>query len=201
MLLPNIKMKAEGSPRRGFTLIELMVTMAIFVIMTALIMARYNSFYSGTIFTNIAYDIALTIRQAQTYGISVKVGDRNPSTFGSAYGVAFQLGTGNKNFILYRDIDGRGYTNDMTDPPESTYSIKQGAYISYMCVGTSAVACTSTGKLSIIFLRPNPEPQICGVDTSDCGYKYAEITITAGDEVTKKKVIVNPVGQVSIADA
>ena len=59
-------------PIRGFTLIELMVTLAIFTIMTSVIMANYPGFNNKIALEVLAQDIALSIRQAQVYGISVR---------------------------------------------------------------------------------------------------------------------------------
>jgi prepilin-type N-terminal cleavage/methylation domain-containing protein len=49
---------------KGFTLVELMVTVGIFTIISGLLLARYSNFNQGIILTNLAYDIALTIRSA-----------------------------------------------------------------------------------------------------------------------------------------
>ena len=56
----------------GFTLIELIVSVAIFVFMTALVVAKYGNFNQSVLMTDLAYDIALTLRTAQTYGVSVQ---------------------------------------------------------------------------------------------------------------------------------
>ncbi len=57
---------------RGFTLIELVISIAIFVIMTALVVAKYGNFNQGALLTDTAYDIALVLHTAQSYGLSVK---------------------------------------------------------------------------------------------------------------------------------
>jgi type II secretory pathway pseudopilin PulG len=91
----NVSLKASKSYFAGFTLVELIITIAIFVFMTALVMARYNDYYSGTIFKNLAYDIAITIREAQSYGISVKVreGNNAEENFSKAYVVTSRYST------------------------------------------------------------------------------------------------------------
>jgi prepilin-type N-terminal cleavage/methylation domain-containing protein len=58
--------------QKGFTIIELVVSVAIFAFMTAFLVARYGTFNQGVLLTNLAYDVALTIRNAQSYGLNVK---------------------------------------------------------------------------------------------------------------------------------
>ena len=67
-----------------------MVTISIFVIMTALILARYTGFNSGTLLTNVAYDTALTMKVAQTYGLAVRKVD-NLTDITKAYFYAYGI--------------------------------------------------------------------------------------------------------------
>jgi Tfp pilus assembly protein FimT len=201
----NIKISRKLiSNTKAFTLIELMVTVGIFVLMTALILARYNSYYSGTVFTNMAYDVALTMRQAQTYGISVKA--TTGVDFTGSYGVNFLHSSPNNEFSLY------SYTKS-NDPAkvtkEKSYTLKRGAKINSLCVGVNQAKCTSIlssgDELDIVFQRPNPEPIICLTYTSggsrikNCTtYKYAKIELIASDGSTKKSIVVDSTGQISI---
>ena len=92
---------------RGFTVVELIVTVTIFVFMTALIIVRYGAYNQGTMMTNLAYDVALAVRTAQTYGVSVKVSSPTGQDFSAAYGVEFQ--TGQNSFILFVDANTNGF--------------------------------------------------------------------------------------------
>jgi prepilin-type N-terminal cleavage/methylation domain-containing protein len=187
--------------KKGFTLVELMVTIAIFVFMTAVILAKYNSFYSGTIFKNIAYDFALTIRQAQTYGISVKINDTGGSNYNLAYGVSFDATTvydKNKKFSL------NSFKNDNTlGNTEKTYNLKHGAVIRYVHSMDVPGPGIRLSDLDIIFRRPNPEAIICGTFATvrTCGYKTAKITIRSADGLDSKYVYVNSAGQILVSDS
>src|SRR6185369_4435025 len=77
--------------KRGFTLIELLISVAIFVYMTGLLVAKYGNFNQSVLLTDLAYDVALTIRTAQTYGLSVKAVNSSPSPYQYAYGVDFSI--------------------------------------------------------------------------------------------------------------
>ena len=184
-----------------------MVTIGIFVFMTALVMARYNSFYSGTLFSNLAYDIALTIKEAQTYGISVKVTDPSlSSTFKAAYGVHFDK-TANTTFTLFADTDSSPAShanvyNIGTDAVESQYYLRNGGTISGLCVGTNGSSCDSTvvNLLDIVFRRPQPAALISVNGSYSATYNYAEITIRSGDGSATKKIKVTGVGLISVSD-
>lgn len=201
--------RARKSKMGGFTLIELMVTVGIFVFMTALVLAKYNNFYSGTIFKNLAYDIALTVRQAQTYGISVKVRD-DPAAknFDSAYGIRFSVASAAdlKKFSLSAyNKNGAGYSR-LTDDNLRTFNIKNGAKIQSICLGISTLTCTdilnitnSQNVLDVIFQRPNPDAIFCTANGNVCNtYKYAKINLIAADNETTKTVMINNVGQITV---
>lgn len=101
---------------KGFTLLEVIVVVAIFGIMTAVIIFNYSNFNSKVILTNMAYEIALTTRQAQVFGLGARSGDTTvldlaPNVqFESPFGMYFDLrdGTGPKanttdQFIMFVD--------------------------------------------------------------------------------------------------
>src|SRR3989338_11714059 len=56
---------------RGFTLIEMLVVIAVMAIVTGVMLANNGRFGGQVLLQNLAYDIALTLRHAQVYGISV----------------------------------------------------------------------------------------------------------------------------------
>lgn len=184
----------------GFTLIELMVTVGIFVFMTSLLLAKYNNYYSGTIFKNQAYDIAITLRQAQSFGISVKV-DVGPglNSFDSAYGVRFPS-AGVNNFSLYSFIrNGNLYNQNIL---QKEYRLKNGAYIEKLQVSADGSNYFLANSVDVIFQRPNPEAVFCtNVNgTNACGvYKHLSIGLKSPDG-TIKTVKVNNSGQISIVE-
>lgn len=182
----------------GFTLIELLVTISIFVFMTALVMARYNDFYSGTIFKNLAYDIAITIREAQSYGISVKYNEQGGGSFNRAYGAYFPEGTGGKNFALQSFTKTANYTDGVN---EKSYLLKHGATFNQLLVSADDNDYVSASNVAIIFQRPNPEAIICvTVAAFNCNtYKFVKIVLKASNG-DLKTVKVNSSGQIAIID-
>ncbi|MCL5782024.1 MAG: prepilin-type N-terminal cleavage/methylation domain-containing protein [Patescibacteria group bacterium] len=119
MKIGTTNITGKNGVRKGFTLIELLVTIAIFVFMTALILARYNSFNSGTLLTNAAYDVALAVKEAQTYGIGVK--QYSYKQFSTGYGLYFSTAydathTNTGTFVLFADkFDNDGKSNHACD--------------------------------------------------------------------------------------
>ena len=127
-----MSLKNEISKKAGFTLVELIVTVAIFVFMTALVVAKYGSFNDGTLLTSMAYDIALTLRDAQSYGLNVQ-GYTPPTgsqSFSYPYGMHFQSASlYNNEMILFAD----SYPQNQTT----------GVYGDGICTDASGMTCQS----------------------------------------------------------
>jgi prepilin-type N-terminal cleavage/methylation domain-containing protein len=185
---------------RGFTLVELMVSVSIFAFMTAFLMAKYGTFNRGIFLTNLAYDIALTIRSAQSYGLNVQgVDGVDPSEqFLSGFGAHFEIG--NPEFLLYADDPYSQLTYDegvdiVLDP--SPYTIKRNnkiVEIKYgaMCELTMAIAGATA---DISFKRPNPDARIIvnGKQPTPC----VGIVIEAPDG-TRNTIEVRSTGQIAV---
>lgn len=202
--------------QKGFTLVELLVTITIFVVLTGVVLFNQSKFNSTILLTNLAYDTALTIRQAQTYGLNIKEfgGTTAAETQFVPYGVHFDLDA-NKSFILFADLDytdaaksdgiyNKPGSGDHSNPAicqgnfgcVSRYSIKRGNFISQLCVDSKTDAsgiysdgdCTMT-KLDIVFQRPNPDAFIRAgtmVVKSNPIFNDATIIIQGADGSTRK---------------
>ena len=192
-------MKINFLKIKGFTLIELLVSVGIFAIMTALLMARYGSFDQGVLLTNLAYDVALTIRTAQSYGLNVKSYTRDLNNFDAAYGVHFvATSTG---FIFFADtslpID---YIYQITDVTVSSTTIKRNSKVGTLCIGSGPASCVAAKSIDISFNRPDPNAHINGmplVAGNPTTGTYAEIILMSSDG-TIRKVIVRSTGQISV---
>lgn len=200
--------------KSGFTLVELLVTTSIFVIMTALMVAKFGNLNQGVLLTNLAYDVALTIRTAQTYGVSVQgtallqqIGVTPSNIFSYAYGV--NLVKGDTQMTLFVDSynvnQSTGEGNHIFDSANNLeggiiYYIKRGAKIAGFCKLENCSFdpnATSPSRVDITFLRPNPDAVIC-VD-GDCSANYVRIFVQATDRTTRS-VTVRQTGQISVDD-
>jgi prepilin-type N-terminal cleavage/methylation domain-containing protein len=194
--------------KRGFTLIELVICVAIFAMMTALLVAKYGAFNQSVLLTNLAYDTAITIRTAQTYGLSGQGQEQttcpNSICFKYPYGVHFSTSLSeNTKITLFADsspLNAPNGTYEAGDTEVSVYTITRGAIVSGMCVGDGcSEADGTTQQLDITFVRPNPEAKICVDGSTSCPTKYARIFIKGTDN-SLRSVVVRSTGQVSVQE-
>ncbi|HEY4514113.1 MAG TPA: prepilin-type N-terminal cleavage/methylation domain-containing protein [Candidatus Paceibacterota bacterium] len=158
---------------KGFTLMELLVVMGIIVIISSLILASNTRFGGAVILQNLAYDIALSIRQAQVYGISVR--GTGASNFNAGYGMYFDTTTNPKNYVLFADTNGNGlYTISAVDSSERIAStdIGRNYYIDAVCApatidGNTKLCTSPVERLDIVFRRPEPDAYI-SADSNSC---------------------------------
>lgn len=170
--------------RAGFTLVELLVVVAIILIVTSLAFVSQSSFNKTLILANTAYDVALTLRSTETYGL----GSRSlQGVSNTGYGLAFRASTPN-SFTFFADtspspsIDlGCHQTLDPSAPDArpgdcayqesqdekvTTYILGNGIVVSDFCAYSLGVwSCAHSGgevldALDIVFARPNVEPFI-----------------------------------------
>ena len=135
----------------GFTLIEMLITISIILLLSAVVLFDYGSFNSNLALTNLTYDIALTVRQTEYYGIGSKKGT---DEFKTGYGVHFD-----KNVTVYNLF---GVSSDSSSYAyKSNFSIAEntlnnGNYISSM-YDVSGGACTSLDSADVVYFRPLPK--------------------------------------------
>lgn len=185
-----------NSKERGFTIVELIVSVAIFVIITSIILAKHSTFSGTLLVENLAYDIALTIRKAQVFGLSIK--EATPGVFDTGYGVHFDI-TNNNSYIFFKD-DNKNKKYDGSSEILETFILKKSNIISKFCgVLIGEIEKCSTGDityLDILFERANPDAIIKSSALSDT-YASAEITIISPNE-TQWKIETVATGQISI---
>ena len=163
--------------------------------------------------TNLAYQAALAVREAQVYGISVKqTGMGTSANFNSPYGVWFS--TDDPSFHLFSDRGTLPNNQYSIDENEETYVLGGGNKISYFCVTFSSGRYCSNGThglsaISIIFKRPEPNALIYGftgssasgyfgVDASNPTFSDAQVMFTSakGDKISR--INVTSTGQISV---
>ena len=177
-------------------MVELLVTISIFVIVTGIVLVNFPSFSSKIALDNLAHEIALVVREAQVFGVASKESVVGSSMF-PTHGAHFDKSQ-NTNFILFADIDDN---NKYGGPSEliETFNIGRRNYVSEICgYATSSSNCTPLDLLDLTFTRPNPEPAVVGrVGTSEALFSYATITITSPKGVSRK-IAVWSNGQIAI---
>ena len=164
----------------AFTLVELMVALGIYILMAGLIFANQDKFNQSLSFSNLGYDIALTIRQTQTYGYAVKGENGN---YANAFGVHFADNNPSGFSVFYEPIQSPLASTGQTAPLSyeacqssgcsglqtiSNYNLQNNYTISNLCYGPGngcgstdstcspvSVGNNASNYLDIVFQRPN----------------------------------------------
>lgn len=193
--LKNSKQKAE-SRKKGFTLLEILVVIAIFGIVAAIVIFNYGKFTNDTVLTNMAYEMSLSIREAQIFGVAVSGRSQD---FSQPFGVVFDLSGGGETdqYFLFVDENRNGKYDSSSNETVvgEPYKLQRNVKIVDVATCTSIEQCieVENDKLSITFQRPNPEPEF----NPDDGASYAKITLQS-PEGTKRCVMVSINGQVYV---
>lgn len=185
--------KQSYTHQKGFTLVELLVSITIFSVITTMAVFSNSQFNSSVLLTNLAYEIAISVRQAQVYGVTVR---KNASGgFDSAYGIHFDLATPSK-YVLFEDKAPQDHICDSNECLQANvvevFNIQKGNRISKICVDST---CSTSGTLDVSFVRPNPDAFIRR-DGQATRYNKAEICVSSISG-SKRKVVVEETGQIS----
>lgn len=184
---------------RAFSLIELLVVMAIFSVISLIVLVNHSRFNSSVLLGSLAYNIALSVREAQVYGVSVQ-------QFGSSFQVGYGVHlAGNSSYIFFADRNtppNKQY-DSATDAVIKNYSLNRQHSIARFCGVTSTDVwhCSDDNVpitfLDIVFLRPDPDAYMKS-DQFD-GYSRAVITVrsNSGEE---RVVTVASTGQIAVAN-
>lgn len=184
----------------GFTIIELLVSISIFTILTGVILAKYNTYNTNAPFANASEDVVLALRQAQVYGAGGK-GNTAVCTGGTAfectYGVYFSTSAPFKNGItLFVDIN-----NDRTFTSGTDTIVERIAWDS--AISVSALSCpgpvgTCGSAVTVTFRRPNPLAFIAEVVNPANSYDSASVTLTHAISGRTTNVTISKAGQISL---
>ena len=192
----RIGLSLNLNKRNGFSLVELMVTIGIFITVTSLVFANYPKFRSQLTLKKTSQEIALAVREAQVYGLSVREYD---GVF-PGYGIHFNI---NKpgSVLIFADLnDSKGY--DPNDGIVKEYAIQTKDAISDLCGETkkSPPGSCNLSQLDAVYLRPNPVVTLRGKDRDGVtlpDFSDTEIKISSlgGEE---KTIILWLSGQITI---
>jgi hypothetical protein len=171
-----------------------LVVTGILVVLTTVVLANNNRFGGAIILRNLAYDMALSVREAQTYGISVR--KFGASDFAVGYGVHIRLANPT-SYVMFADTNENGfYTGE--EELVRAMTISRGYRIADVCVtpATSATETCGIQKIDILFLRPEPDARIRINDTATL-YQNARVILESprGDRTS---VIVEATGQIAV---
>ncbi len=179
---------------RGFTLVELVVTMGIMALITTVTLANHSKFGGQVMLRNLAYELALVVREAQTYGVSVRKTGL-ATDFDAGYGIHFDPSTP-KNYIMFSDTVADGLYIPGEDTIVTGYGIGRGYKISKLCV-TAGINTLCNGTIDLLFKRPEPDASIRFNGVPNNLYEKVEVELISprGDTMS---MIVEVSGQISV---
>lgn len=206
------KVQSQLHTRRGFTLFEVIVSLAIFTLLTTTVLLRHSRFKGDILITNLATQVALTIREAQVSSLSVRA---QAGTFNTGYGVLFTKANPTQ-YILFSDNGTTPGVYDSGDVIIETVKLPPGNTISKFCgfdgslapgfepVASCSGTTTPVSKLNITFIRPNPDARVVRQDTANIStpinppYTFNARIYVRSPNGLEKKVRVSALGLVSV---
>ncbi len=187
-----IRHTAHSSRVSGFTMIELLITVAIFTVLVGVVLANYRSFTSNTDLVNAGESLVLSIREAQIYGIGSRGGDSLAicNDFSCVYGVYVEKGA--SSFRLFSEDGELGNQIFNSSPDETIRVVPFPSGVSVADIFCDSSPCDN---VSITFKRPDPSATI--KNSSGEEYSEAVITVTNANEKSAH-VTVTKAGQLSV---
>lgn len=175
----------------------MLVVIGIMSLISGLMLVNNNRFGGVILLQNLAYDIALSIRQAQVYGTAVQ---RFNTSFDAAYGMHFQTnssGSGQAIYVLFADATIVNGLYDPTSELVQSTSIATGYQISQLCItpAGSSERC-DIDSLDISFQRPESDAYIRSSGVAGLG-EEGEIHISSPRGDTKV-ISIHANGQISV---
>lgn len=197
----NRDLKTQKRLRYGFTIIELVIVIAIVVIITAVVLLRQKDFDNTTLLKNTGYEFALSVKEAQSYGVSVR---RELGNVGGRYGIHINLDSP-KSTILYTDNNVQNNSYDVgeerrVDVFEAPFSIKS---VCVVPMGGGEECSNTVGSsirgLEILFVRPNPDALLYVVRVGNVVESVSEARVSIGTAKGKTiDVVISNIGLVSV---
>ncbi len=204
---------------KGFSLVELVVTVSIMsVILTIVLMGQSRYTNVASLNANIN-EAALVVRQAQTYGISVREFSPGLEEFNVGYGVSFLLAgsSSDKEYIFFADrgsADLYRYSSNWNCPTDSSSEclsklfLTNGNTISQICyksLSSGTESCMGNNRrMDITFTRPETSVSIrffnaSGVvESTPSDLEYGKVTFRSATGNVYKSLYVYPTGQISV---
>ena len=192
---------------KGFSLVELLVSIAIITLIISTVLYNYGGFNDRLAISAAAQEIAVAVRQAQTYGLTVKEVIVGGGGFSSAYGVYFDFNSDPTNYYIFADTNsngkydvGSGCSSGSTECIEK-FILRNGVTITNVCNESACPPLASVKMMDVTFLRPNPDARI--YFTNGGGQIVVGPSLTGKVVLTSKKgntvtVTIESTGQVSV---
>ncbi len=205
--------KSVAGMKRAFTIVELIVVVGIFTLVMTIALWNQKDLSNSVLITNLAYEIALAVREAQAYGIGVRAdtGANNSGDFQGGFGIYANI-SNPEQLILFHDKDGNMQYDSAGGETFIVYNFQnqRGNRIKAICVAhtplslqgpCTAVSGTKTDEVTILFKRPNPEASFLVPATQPIVKGPAIIVLNTPSNNNCRAVVVETTGQIHIENA
>ncbi len=180
------------------------------VVITSIVLVSSGRFGGVVQLENLAYDVALSVRQAQVYGISVA--RFGTGIFTAGYGVHFDISSPTTYALFADALTSNGLydcANPVNPTPDNcelvqTTSMMGGHSITGLCTKplNGQENCGGVTKIDVVFIRPEPDAWIsvgdvsCILQNGSCqGGMRVILTSPRGDTAS---VVVEANGQITV---
>lgn len=179
---------------RGFTVIELLVVVAIMSLLMLSFMFRYRNYGQVIIADQLANEVALTLREAQFYATGVRELAPGTQNFGGWYGARFTNNT--QNYTFFADLN-QDYNYDAGEERKQ-YTTKGRINITgYSFYGGSDQSYPLTA-LDIVFEKNVLQPVIFQSSPGSSSTTRAMITTSSPDLSVQRAVCLETGGRIYI---
>ena len=204
----------SGNKKAGFTLIEMVVVLAIFGIITAILVPNIPQLRDKTSVDLVAQSVALHIRGAQVYGIGTRVDSGVSGGVNFRSGIHFAADRPNSSFLLFASNTSDPYTGtagncEISDGCIESYSLRKVEIVDICYYDDSdddsgSSTCQPIGDseaVDVTYLRPSSEASFCIHSGGSCQSNVSRISVTLQSSVRveeEKVITIWKNGQISV---
>jgi prepilin-type N-terminal cleavage/methylation domain-containing protein len=202
MIRQNKKIKING----GMTILELVVVLSIFAIISSVVIFNYGAFQAKVDIKNLASDIALqvvTAQKASLSGLLPSLTQQSSEISGwkPSYGVYFNIVADNKSFTYFADLNDDAQYDGLpcTGGNEcvSKITITKNNFISNLQVFYINSLNTPLNDLTITFTRPSSGAVFVSNSATLANVSFVQITISSQSGITSL-IKLYPSGRVQV---
>lgn len=193
----NFRKESVSLGSGGFSIIEVLVTAFIIGLITAIVLFKYGSFNNVILLKSQAYEMALDLREAQVYAVSVRGGDNE---FRQEYGIHFDINDPGQYQLFLDSPSGDNGRYDNGEEVELPNYIDDRFKISAICVNFSSNCSSGTdvNTLAVTFRRPDFDAIFVSTGPSVGSISNARIELSSNNGSISRAVEVNLSGQIDI---
>ncbi|MEX2369293.1 MAG: hypothetical protein WD552_02805 [Candidatus Paceibacterota bacterium] len=193
--------KSSHLPGQGFLLMEMLVAISVVLIFMTIAINERDDFARSVSLDNVAHEVALTIRQAQSYGISSQGSDIGDDVYDFSYGVYFNLDSLPGAFRLVRYSTGSAGGDPNQEEVINEYQLPSHIHLAEFCTFDSDIesaSCDDEGSGIVVFTRPNPDARFFTANGNNQIDTNNIAVVLENDEGRKRTVVVNLTGYIYV---